>query len=281
MSTSRMKTLIVLVLLVCALCLSAVAIPNRLAPAREQRQLLAGLRELYGSYGLTVSLDTLPQGATLYSVECSGDGRQTAAQALLGAKAQADGGEDRFEMVFSSDAGSLHVTRSGSFSAELSGQAPVKNIEKAARKLLRSMGFQIGTLQRQRTDGGETVLLAGQSLLGVPVLGSGLQLTYADDCLTAVSGTFYNGGETITRVSEQQSISGADALTQLLARRDALGWVGSSVTGLRQAYLPADTASSGIRFVPVWIVETDSGSFCVNAITREVSALDTQELPNS
>ena len=64
----------------------------------------------------------------------------------------------------------------------------------------------------------------------------------------------------------------ADALAQLLARRDALGWVGSAVTGLTQAYLPSDQAGTGIRFVPVWLVETDAGSFFINGITREITA---------
>ena len=57
-----------------------------------------------------------------------------------------------------------------------------------------------------------------------------------------------------------------------LARRDALGWVGSAVTGLTQAYLPSDQAGTGIRFVPVWLVETDAGSFFINGITREITA---------
>ena len=270
MSTSRLKTMILLVLLVCALCLSAVAIPNRLAQTREQRQMLTELKTLYASYALTIELDELPQEATLYSVELSEAGQQTAAQALLGTKVRADGGEG-FETVYASEAGTLHTTRSGGFDAALTGQAAVKNPEKAARKLLRSMGFAIGSLQR-RQEGDAAVFTASQSLLGVEILGSGLELCYRDGCLTAVSGTFYTGAEAITRVSEQPCISAADALTQLLSQHDALGWVGSSVTGLYQAYQPTDTAASGIRFVPVWIVRTDTGSFCVNAVTREVTA---------
>lgn len=270
MSASRLKTMILLVLLVCALCLSAVAIPNRLAQTRERRQMLAELKALYAGYALTIELDELPQEATLYSVELSEAGQQTAAQALLGAKVRADGGEG-FETVYASEAGTLHTTRSGGFDAALTGQASVRNPEKAARKLLRSMGFTVGSLQRRQTDDA-AVFTASQSLLGVEILGSGLELCYRDGCLTAVRGTFYTGAEAITRVSEQPCISASDALTQLLSQRDALGWVGSSVTGLSQAYQPTDTAASGIRFVPVWIVRTDTGSFCVNAVTREVTA---------
>lgn len=121
----------------------------------------------------------------------------------------------------------------------MTGGSRVRSSEKAAEKLLRAMDFQYQTLTREQTETGAVQIRTSQTLLGVPVLGSQLALTYTDDCLTAVEGTFYTGGSSITRVSEQESISAADALAQLLARRDALGWVGSAVTGLTQAYLPS------------------------------------------
>lgn len=116
----------------------------------------------------------------------------------------------------------------------MTGGSRVRSSEKAAEKLLRAMDFQYQTLTREQTETGAVQIRTSQTLLGVPVLGSQLALTYTDDCLTAVEGTFYTGGSSITRVSEQESISAADALAQLLARRDALGWVGSAVTGLTQ-----------------------------------------------
>ena len=105
------------------------------------------------------------------------------------------------------------------------------------------------------------------------LFGSGLTLTYADGQLQRVEGTVYTGSEAITRVSEQESISGADALARLLAGRDALGWVGSAVTELTLGYLPSENAGTGMRFVPVWRIETDAGSFYVNGITREITPL--------
>jgi len=190
---------------------------------------------------------------------------------LFGAKA-APAGESGFESTYESELGTLHITRTGGFSAVMTGGSRVRSSEKAAEKLLRAMDFQYQTLTREQTETGAVQIRTSQTLLGVPVLGSQLALSYTDDCLTAVEGTFYTGGSSITRVSEQEAISAADALAQLLARRDALGWVGSAVTGLTQAYLPSDQAGTGIRFVPVWLVETDAGSFFINGITREITA---------
>ena len=225
MSASRMKNLILLILTLCALGLLCIVVPNRLAQTHEQRQMLQELKTLYESYGLSVLLDELPRSPVLYSVELSEDGAQTAAQALLGAKA-APAGESGFESTYESELGTLHITRTGGFSAVMTGGSRVRSSEKAAEKLLRAMDFQYQTLTREQTETGAVQIRTSQTLLGVPVLGSQLALTYTDDCLTAVEGTFYTGGSSITRVSEQESISAADALAQLLARRDALGWVG-------------------------------------------------------
>lgn len=279
MSASRMKNLILLVLTLCALGLLCIVVPNRLAQTHEQRQMLQELKTLYEGYDLSIDLDELPRSPTLYIVELSEDGAQTAAQALLGAKT-APAGASGFESTYESDLGTLHITRTGGFSASLTGGSRVRNPEKAAEKLLHAMDFQYQSLTREQAESGAVRICASQTLLGVPVLGSLLELTYMDEHLTAVEGTFYTGGSSITRVSEQEAISAADALAQLLARRDALGWVGSTVTSLTQGYLPSDQAGTGIRFVPVWLVETDAGSFFINGITREITAEKKSCCPN-
>ena len=84
---------------------------------------------------------------------------------------QPDGG-DRFESEYTSELGTLTLTRTGGFSAALTGGAHVRNYEKSATKLLHSMGFQFQQLSRRQTEAGVT-LEAEQTLLGVPVFGSG------------------------------------------------------------------------------------------------------------
>lgn len=271
MSASRMKNLIILILSLCALGLLCAVVPNRLSQTHEQRQMLQELKTLYESYGLSVELNELPRSPALYSVELSEDGAQTASQALLGAKA-ALAGESGFESTYTSELGTLHLTRTGGFSAQLTGGSRVHNYEKAAEKLLRSMDFQYQSLAKEPDVDGSVRVTASQTLLGVPIFGSLLELTYRDEHLIQIEGTFYTGGSSITRMSEQEAISAAGALAQLLARRDALGWVGSAVTGLTLGYLPSDLAGTGIRFVPVWYLETDAGSFYINGITREITA---------
>ena len=110
---------------------------------------------------------------------------QTAAQALLGAKA-APAGESGFESTYESELGTLHITRTGGFSAVMTGGSRVRNPEKAAEKLLHAMDFQYQSLTREQAESGAVRICASQTLLGVPVLGSLLELTYMDEHLTEV-----------------------------------------------------------------------------------------------
>ena len=228
-------------------------------------------RHFYEGYDLSIDLDELPRSPTLYIVELSEDGAQTAAQALLGAKT-APAGASGFESTYESDLGTLHITRTGGFFRVADRRQPGAKSGKSRREAAARHGFSIPVAHTRAGRKRRCAYLRLQTLLGVPVLGSLLELTYMDEHLTAVEGTFYTGGSSITRVSEQEAISATDALAQLLARRDALGWVGSTVTSLTQGYLPSDQAGTGIRFVPVWLVETDAGSFFINGITREITA---------
>ena len=139
------------------------------------------------------------------------------------------------------------------------------------RRRLRGMGYTVWQAQPAvRQEDGVYALRVEQALLGMPVFGGTLTFSYQNGMLCAADGVFYPESGSIARVSEEACISCADALTQILASRDALGWVGSQITGMQQGYLHSETATSALRFTPVWRVETDTAVFYVNGITREV-----------
>ena len=104
MSVSRMKNLIILVLSICAACLLAVAVPNRLADARaapDARGAQDALRELRAAHRArraAAQPDALQRRAFR---ERRADGR--AGPARPEAAAQPDGG-DRFESEYTSGA---------------------------------------------------------------------------------------------------------------------------------------------------------------------------------
>ena len=139
MSASRMKNLILLVLTLCALGLLCIVVPNRLAQTHEQRQMLQELKTLYEGYDLSIDLDELPRSPTLYIVELSEDGAQTAAQALLGAKT-APAGASGFESTYESDLGTLHITRTGGGVSAEGRNAPPSVRRRHRRRTHRRLG---------------------------------------------------------------------------------------------------------------------------------------------
>ena len=167
----------------------------------------------------------------------------------------------------------IRESRAGELTARLTGATQAHDLARATKRYLRSMDFAVASVSEPlRESAGVYSVTAVQSLCGVPVFESALTFTYRNSALSRVDGTFYPAGETV-RVSENACISCADALVCLLSSRDSLGWVGSEILSCEQGYVHSETASSAMRFVPVWRIETDAGTFHVSGITREVRQL--------
>ena len=271
MSGRRIKNLILLILALAVCFLLLAVVPGKLSAQREESALHRGLTELLASYGVSIDPALLTHGETLYAIELGEADASAAAEALLGEAAEADSSSTRYEILYSADSGSVSFSRSGALHAELSAAVGGRSYEQDMQRRLRGMGYTVWQTQPAvRQADGVYELGVEQALLGMPVFGGTLTFTYQDGALRAADGVFYPESGVITRVSEEACISCADALTQILASRDALGWVGSQITGMQQGYLHSETATSALRFTPVWRVETDTAVFYVNGITREV-----------
>ena len=276
MPVSKLKNLVLLVLLLANLALLALLIPDRVNQQRGDAALRQSICDLYAGQQVQLDPDTVPDTVSIYSLELAEDpaGSAAAAEALLGQSMVQDDAT-RYQSIYRSDSGQCTISRSGSFRASLEGRPAVRDLAKDAKKILRAMGFQYLSLSEpQRLRAGFYTLTATQTVLGVPVFSQGLTLTYANDRLVQLEGVFYTGADTLTRISDQPCISAADALVAFLSARVDLGWVGSAVTGMTQGYVRSETAAAAaVHLTPVWRLETDTGSFDVNGITGEVTAV--------
>ena len=271
MSGKRIKNLIILILALAVCFLLLAVVPGKLSARREEAALHEGLTELLARYGVSIDPALLVHGEALYAIELGEADVSGAAEALLGGRAAADESSTRYELLYTAESGSVSFSRSGALHAELYAAMDGRSYEQDLQRRLRGMGYTVWQTQPAvRREDGVYELRVEQALLGMPVFGGTLTLSYQDGTLCAADGVFYPENGAISRVSETACISCADALTQLLTSRDALGWVGSQITGLQQGYLHAETATSALRFTPVWRVETDTAAFYINGITREV-----------
>ena len=113
MSASKIKNLILLILLLGVLGLLPAVVPTQAARTGAERNVHEKLEALYSSYGLTLDASGLPSSQTLYAIEIENPDVSNAAQALLGSKYTA--GETAARMLASctSELGSMQLSRAG------------------------------------------------------------------------------------------------------------------------------------------------------------------------
>ena len=277
MPISKLKNLAILILLLANLALLALVLPARFATKQEADTLHDSLCSLYTRQEISLSPDIIPDTVPLYVLELkeTDAGSLPAAKALLGEELLMQDDSSRYLSAYRSDLGTCSISRSGEFSAALTGQEEQRDLERASQKLLRDMGFSCGAVpQAERLRAGVYTVCATQQILGMPVFSGDLVLTWSNSRLTAIDGIFFPGTDSLTRVSDSACLSAADALIAFLSARYELGWVGSAVTGLQQGYIRSETAAAAaVRLTPVWLLETDTGSFQINGMTGEVTAV--------
>lgn len=275
MPISKLKNLAILILLLANAALLFLLLPGRLAQRKEDQALRQSLSDLYAGQEVLLDPSIIPDTVTLYALEL-GEGPEaelTAAQALLGTSAALQQDSTRYLSVYTSPMGTCSISRTGQFSAQLTGQPESADQTAAAKRLLNAMGFSYDRLEGPtRVRAGVYTFSAAQNILGVPLFGGQLTLVYTNGSLSALDGVYFPAAKSLTRVSDRACLSAADALVQFLSARFDLGWVGSEIKAMTQGYLRAETASAAaVHLTPVWRLDTDTGSYYVDGMTGQIS----------
>ena len=265
MPVSKLKNLALLILLLANLLLLALLIPKKLEQHKQAEDLRVSLSQFCNKQNVSLDPDIVPETTPLYEMELTGGtaGKQAALQALLGEHTLSE------DSSISASALTGGRWKDGSIKLKLTGRDAISDLERDGKKILQTLQFPYSELSApHRHSPGVYSLHADQIVLGVPVFSDGLTLTYINSILTEISGSYYTG--TLTKTNETACISAADAVVSFLSCRVDLGWVGSSITAVKQGYLPTVASSTSVRLTPTWELTTDTGSFYVNGLTSEV-----------
>ena len=267
MRTSKLKNLVLLILILCNAALLVLVVPTQLSQKRQAQRTAQELRSLFAGYDIRLPAGDLPETLTLYPLEATLDPEAAlrAARAILGAEPEAVTETGSYAMLYAASSGTCALRRER-LEATLEDRSLSGSGERAVARLLEDMGLSAHVISSE-----EGAYTARQSLLGAPVFSADLTFTLWGSRLEAVSGSFCAVEDTLTALSRESCISCSDALVAFLAARDSTGWVGASIARMEQGYLLADSASaSKLRLNPVWRLETDTGVYYVNGLTREV-----------
>lgn len=270
MPISKLKNLVILILLLANLALLALLIPRQAAQYRQQQELRSSLSTLCQSHNVALEPGCVPDTITLYPLELTE--YDLAAEAvgskLLGEDMTMSVGQS--EITCTSPAGHCTISASGGITATLTDQKEVSHFVRATDTLLRKLDFdRSATGEPVRVRAGVYTVTAQQSILGVPVFCQGLTMTYSNSCLTQMEGEYLMG--TLTKAADTACIAATDAVVCFLSERVALGWVGSAITGLEQGYCHTEGSA---KLTPAWKLTTDTGTFFVDGLSGEVSPVD-------
>lgn len=270
MAWSKIKTIIIVILLLLNLFLLVLVVGQQMRSARYEADTLRQTVEaLYSNgAGISVDEDLLPRSMDLAALSVP---RDEAAEAKVAAAlltgdiiANSTGGLS----VYSSVSGNVSFRSNGDFSATLSLPASgYSSPEDHAAGLLEQLGVQTWSLSAD----GERVT-AVQAVNGAPAVNARLTLTYSGESLVSMEGKLLLGAAG-PEPEQGESITVPTALVSFLDYVVENGDICSSISRMTAGYLTAASLSSPIRLTPCWLIDTDVASYCVDAVTGDVTRL--------
>lgn len=263
MKTSRLKKIIIVLLLLVNAFLLTLLWSRRAQERAAYERKVAQLTALYASNGIALSPSLLPGDARLDAVDPARDldAEAAFAKSLLGAAAANDAGGGIYRYVSAS--GQCLIRSSGAVRAAM--DRAVNDPESFCADLFSSYGYA----QRSSTlAGGSGTVTAVRTINSYAVFNAVLELTFSQNRLLSVAGSFLSAVEAV------EGTEGLDAVTALVRFLDystRSGEVCTEITGVECGYLLQSTASATLRLIPAWRVDTDVNSYYVNFVNGEIT----------
>ena len=268
MEWRKLKNLIILILLTVNAFLLVLVGARREEAAEYERSALEQTALVLENRGIAVDCSGLSAGDSLTPL---GAGRELErelhmAQALLGKAVQADNRGGGL-YLYHSGMGDLAMRTGGELSAELGGSEDWRtdHPERHAAGLLKKMGIE-GLLTGVTEEGDRTGVRFRQLWHGTPVFSCEVEFTYSSHFLRSIQGTLLTAGGGAAEAGRVLTLPTAlmRFSEEIAATGDVCTAVYSMVPGYRGT---TQSLSGGVRLTPVWLVDTDTGSFYLDGLT--------------
>lgn len=264
MNGSRIKNIVIVILALTNAFLLVLLFSRHVQEYAAWNRTVTELVQLYAASDITLEADRIPEGMLhLSAVEPVRDLAAEAAfaEAVIGVCGMEDVGGGIYR--YANDAGQCLIRSSGAVEAVL--DRAVDDPEAYYESLFSAHGY--GALYAS-INGGSGVAVAARMMPGATVFNAELTLTYEENRLVSVTGSFVPPAEASER---GEGIDGITALVRFLDYSNLSGEVCTAVTDVRGGYLLQSTASASQRLIPVWRITTDVSEYYVNATNGEVT----------
>lgn len=268
MESSRLKNIIILILVLTDLFLLGSLTSRRTAELSSRRRGEEQLVELFAADQITLDPDLIPYQTPPASrtLVRDLDQERAIATALLGKNLRQNNSGD-VVYGFDSDAGAALFRSNGGF--DVAGTLSSGSAEEVCREFCKSFGYRDLTFSLENGSGTAT---ATRYYDDYPVVGCTVEFSIDNGVLRTVTGTYLPDTYTET-AGETEPLSATAALTAFLSARRASGGVGSAVTDIYLCYELQSTTAAPMSLVPAWCIVTDlpSSVYYVNCITGAVT----------
>lgn len=142
---------------------------------------------------------------------------------------------------------------------------------RAAEDVLKKMGITYVAYGEEIRDGEQYALTFNCEYRNGEVYNAQIRFLFSGDNLMMVSGKRIF--DTRTSASETQSLDLGTALVGYLNEAAKQGYISTKVTGVSSGYTLSVNISGESVLNPVWRIETDTGSYMMNAVTGRFETL--------
>lgn len=264
MSISRIKNIVIVVLLLVDVVFLALIVSDRMDSIKENNKTKERLVKVMADNGITLKKSDIPDDVELteYIIGRDMQQEQDIAKAVIGDCRREDQGGNIF--VYVSDLGTASFRASGEFEITLNENSNIEYSKIKAESLLKDMGIKVGEVQKYEDDS-NIMLVFPCKLNEKQIFGCNVQLKYENGYLISVSGKMPTS-EPEYRTSNQ-FLTVATALMKFIQNMSADGHVCSSINFIESGYMMFVSVSGERSLTPVWHISTDSGSYYVNGIS--------------
>lgn len=270
MSVSKVKNIIIAVLLLANLLFLSVVLVNTITEARERRIISQDVTALFNNAGVTVSADSFcnGNGADIISIGRSAYSETIIADRLLGDSNHMNRGS---VSTYSNNSGEV-VFRSGAeFSAVLkcSDIHADKDIEKSVKKLLEDMKVDAQITGVTDKAGLGKSVSAVCLFIDKEIFNCTLEFNFdSEDNLSDIKGHLLCAVPDTT--PQNNNISSASVLMSLFSYISSGEITCSRIEEVSYGYILSMTPLGAGSLSPVWRIRTDIGEFLFNAADNKL-----------
>ncbi len=275
MESSKLKNIILIILLITNLLLLGLVIDQREAARQQDKRAIQDAVDLLAQQGITARAEDIPSGdlPAPMTVERGGEWEREVFAALLGEDVTLT--QRGLVSLYSGSLGAAEVRGDGGFSVTFaSGAYPLaqgEDMEAHAKLLVQRLGLIARVSGRE----GERVRVTQVYAPGgpqdyFPIFSCAVTVEYRDGQAVSMEGTYLPGTPTPDRQSGEP-LSTATLLVRFRAGIIDSGDACTAIHAATQGYILSSDAGGALRLTPVLRLETDTNLYLVNALNGELS----------